>query len=75
MKYICFFCIASILFACTPQRPAGILSEKKMEDIMVDYHLALAMAEIQSGDLQAKSSPSVLEGVPSKRGRELKYHL
>lgn len=52
MKYICFFCIASILFACTPQRPAGILSEKKMEDIMVDYHLALAMAEIQSGDLQ-----------------------
>lgn len=52
MKHICYLLLASLLLACTPKRPAGILSEKKMEDIMVDYHLALAMAEIQRGDLQ-----------------------
>lgn len=52
MKHICYLLLASLLLACTPKRPAGILSEKKMEDIMVDYHLALAMAEIQRGELQ-----------------------
>ncbi len=40
-----------LLSACTPQRPSGVLSEGKMEDVLVDYHLALAMAEVQDGDL------------------------
>jgi hypothetical protein len=30
-----------------------VLSEDDMEDVLVDYHLALAMAEIQVGDLQS----------------------
>ena len=41
----------AVLAACTPRRPSGVLSEGKMEDILVDYHLALAMAETQPGDL------------------------
>lgn len=30
---------------CKPQRPKGILSDSKMKDILVDYHLAQGMAE------------------------------
>ncbi len=40
-----------ILSSCTPQRPSNILSEDEMEDILVDYHLAMAMAETQTGNL------------------------
>lgn len=52
MKYICYLFFALLLVSCKPSRPYGILSEEEMEDIMVDYHLALAMAELQVGDLQ-----------------------
>lgn len=51
MKKYPLLILIAIISACTPQRPSGILSESKMEDILVDYHLALAMAETQSGDL------------------------
>lgn len=37
-----------ILLSCSPSRPSGILSEDKMTDILVDYHLAQGMAEAQS---------------------------
>ncbi len=46
-----FYLLPFLFSSCTPQRPSGVLSEGKMEDIMVDYHLALAMAETQEGDL------------------------
>ena len=36
-----------ILLACSPSRPSGILSEDKMTDILVDFHLAQGMAEAQ----------------------------
>lgn len=52
MKYICYLSLALFIFSCTPNRPSGILSEGDMEDILVDYHLALAMAEVEKGDLQ-----------------------
>lgn len=52
MKYILSLFLLALLFACTPNRPSGVLSEGDMEDILVDYHLALAMAELQTGDLQ-----------------------
>lgn len=48
-----FLLILILLFpACTPQRPSGILSEGKMENILVDYHLALAMADTRPGDAE-----------------------
>ena len=37
---VCFF-----LTGCKPKRPKGILSEGKMEKVMVDYHLAQGMAD------------------------------
>lgn len=46
------FSLLILLSACKPSRPSGILSEKKMSNILVDYHLALAMADLQVGDLQ-----------------------
>ena len=51
MKPYPLLILVALLAACTPRRPSGVLSEGKMEDILVDYHLALAMAETQSGDL------------------------
>ncbi len=41
------FLLLLLLAACSPSRPKGILSEKKMTDILVDYHLAQGMAEAQ----------------------------
>ena len=53
MKYLYLLLVFFVLFACTPGKPYGVLSEGDMEDILVDYHLALAMAELQTGDLAA----------------------
>lgn len=46
-KRILLFAIlaAILLFGCSPAMPPGIISEKDMEDILVDYHLAQGMAE------------------------------
>ena len=41
------FFIFILLAACSPSRPRGILSEEKMADVLVDYHLAQGMAEAQ----------------------------
>lgn len=48
-----FYCLtlaSCVLMACKPKRPKGILSENKMEKVMVDYHLAQGMAEATEGD-------------------------
>lgn len=34
-----------LLVSCKPGRPDGVLSEKKMENILYDYHIAKAMAQ------------------------------
>ena len=39
-----------LLAACKPGRPSGILSESKMEKVLVDYHLAQGMAEASEGN-------------------------
>ena len=39
-----------LLAGCKPSRPDYVLSEKKMEDVLVDYHLAQGIAETQSGN-------------------------
>ena len=41
--------LAVLVTGCKPRRPANILSEKKMENVLVDYHLAQGIAEGQSG--------------------------
>ena len=50
MKQYPLFLFIALLVACTPQRPSGVLSEGKMEDILYDYHLALAMVQNEGGD-------------------------
>ncbi len=43
-----------LLLGCKPERPKGILSEGKMEKVLVDYHLAQGMAEAaDGGDIEA----------------------
>lgn len=53
MKHICSLICLTLFLACAPNKPSNVLSEDDMEDVLVDYHLALAMAELQVGDLQA----------------------
>lgn len=53
MKHIYSLICLALFLACAPNRPSNVLSEDDMEDVLVDYHLALAMAELQVGDLQA----------------------
>ena len=53
MRHFCFLFSLFFLFSCVPDRPSYVLSEDDMEDVLVDYHLALAIAEIQVGDLQS----------------------
>lgn len=53
-SFLCLFLAFCILTGCKPKRPKGILSEGKMEKVMVDYHLAQGMAEAANeGDLEA----------------------
>ena len=49
-----FALVCFVLVGCKPERPKGILSEYKMEKVMVDYHLAQGMAETANdGDVEA----------------------
>ena len=38
------------LTGCKPSLPSDVLSEGKMEDILHDYHLALALVQNDGGD-------------------------
>ena len=38
------------LTGCKPSLPDDVLSQGKMEDILYDYHLALAMVQNEGGD-------------------------
>lgn len=53
-------------FSCKPRRPLGILSAEKMEDIMVDYHLAQGMAE--GSDDRDRARYLYIQAVFSKHG-------
>lgn len=53
-SFLCLTLACFVLMGCKPKRPKGILSESKMEKVMVDYHLAQGMAEAaESGDVEA----------------------
>ncbi len=41
--------LVGLLISCKPNRPDGILSERKMENVLYDYHIAKALAQ-RSGD-------------------------
>lgn len=51
--FCCLTLASCVLTGCKPKRPSGILSEGKMENVMVDYHLAQGMAELADGDKEA----------------------
>lgn len=51
--FLCLILVCIVLLGCKPKRPTGILSESKMEKVMVDYHLAQGMAEAEGGDREA----------------------
>ena len=38
------------LIACKPSKPQGVMSEGKMQNVLVDYHLAQGMAENMGGN-------------------------
>ena len=44
MRRLLYILIAIMLTACKAGKPSGVLSEGKMEKILYEYHLALAMA-------------------------------
>ena len=53
-SFLCLTLACFVLMGCKPKRPKGILSESKMEKVMVDYHLAQGIAEAaESGDVEA----------------------
>ena len=39
--FCCLTFASCVLVGCKPKRPSGILSESKMENVMVDYHILL----------------------------------
>lgn len=43
------FILALLIVACAPQLPSDVLSERRMEDVLVDYHLAQGIYETQGG--------------------------
>ncbi len=47
MKFRCFLLLVlfGLLAGCKPSKPSGVLSESRMVQILVDYHLAQGMAE------------------------------
>ncbi|MBO7118795.1 MAG: DUF4296 domain-containing protein [Bacteroidaceae bacterium] len=51
MRFRLLFAPLFLLYACSPSRPSGILNEKKMTDVLVDYHLAQGMAETQGENI------------------------
>ena len=43
--------LAFCLVGCKPSLPDGILSERAMEEILYDYHMAMGLAESESGNV------------------------
>lgn len=73
MKILYLLLCITLLVSCKPGRPDGILSEKKMEDVLVDYHLAQAIAEVQTGDLQENRYLMVQEAFKKNKVTEAQF--
>lgn len=58
--------VLMVAMGCKPRRPSDIISPEKMEDIMVDYHMAQGMAE--NSDDRDKARYLYIQAVFSKHG-------
>lgn len=53
IRYILMFLIVvCAMTSCKPRRPSGIISERKMQAILYDYHLAQGIAESNAEDIE-----------------------
>lgn len=53
IRYILmFFVVVCTMMSCKPRRPSGVISDRKMQAILYDYHLAQAVAEQAGEDTQ-----------------------
>ena len=60
MRHLHLFLLGLLMLsACKPSRPSYVISEKKMEDIMVDYHLAQGIADVQGGNREVQTYKNV----------------
>lgn len=54
--YICWMMgLCAILASCKPSLPGDVLSKGEMTDILYDYHVALAMAQSETGGAEANN--------------------
>lgn len=51
MKHLIPFFVLLLIVSCRPSQPDYVLSEDTMEDILVDYQIAIGMAETEDGDI------------------------
>lgn len=60
--------ILSVASGCKPRRPSGIISPKKMENILVDYHLAQGVAENMNAENEEVQRYLLVQSVFRKYG-------
>lgn len=64
---LCVVLLVALFSGCRPERPGHVLSERVMEDILYDYHVAQAMAESEDGDV-ARHRYLMAQAVFAKHG-------
>lgn len=60
--------LACILHSCKPSKPEGVLSERKMEDLLYDYHTAQGLARQMPADSIAFYTRLYQQAALSKHG-------
>lgn len=68
LPFILVTTILLTLVSCKPKRPAGVLSESKMEEILFDYHVAQGVSENGSGLDNKLDNETILQSVFKKHG-------
>lgn len=53
LSYLFILSSSHFLISCSVELPSHVISERKMENILYDYHIAQGMAEAQGGDVEA----------------------
>lgn len=60
--------LLSVTFGCKPRRPEGVLSPQKLEDVLVDYHLAQGVADNMEADNHEVERYLLVQSVFRKHG-------
>lgn len=60
--------VGTVLVACKPQTPSRFIQPGDLEDILVDYHMAMAMAEEKFDDQLSIRREVYMESVLKKHG-------